>query len=127
MTALDRPEVIGRHLVGAVDRDMGSVDGIENGSTESPSSVAAWVGLGRGRHAAQTAQAPLGQRLQQERGHRASGAQHHPHVGLDQLGGGPRRLSHLLIRRCHGPGNSSTALLAGGKHLDAEPLTRSSP
>ena len=110
MTALDRP-VVGRDLVGAVDRDIELVDGIER-LHRQPELGRQLGRLGRGRHAAQTAQAPLGQRRQQE-GHRPPGAQPHPHVGLDQLGGGPRRLAHLMfLGRGHLEHESSHARVA---------------
>jgi hypothetical protein len=91
--ALDRPAV-GRHLVGAVDRDVERVERLER-LDDQPQLAGQALGGRRRGHAAQR-QAALGQGRQQV-AHRRPRSQADAHPVLDQRGGGLRRGALLAL------------------------------
>lgn len=86
-------------LVGSVDRDIEAVELVEwlDGNAQRPSGA---LRLGRGSHASEWRDLPVGE-LSQQPGDGSAGPESDAHSRHDQRDGRSRGLAHLVIGGCH--------------------------
>ena len=126
VAALHRPTIV-RDLVGAVDRDVQSLEPIERLHPQ-PERAGVGLGLDRGGDAAEIRQLS-GREQRQQAGDGPAGAEADRHTGLDQCHRGLCGFEHLLILRSRhqSPRSSEHTRVSGGElltgsNLEADPV-----